>query len=107
MSIKVKQGDAYSIPIKVNLDGATVAIADISLVEFYIGNIRKLYPADVSYDSATGCFNIPMTQAETFSLPEGESVPMDIRVKFNGGNIMGISRQIDISVIDAMSREVL
>ena len=42
--MKIKQGDAYAIPIEIKLNDAAVDVAEIESVEFCIGSVRKLYP---------------------------------------------------------------
>lgn len=105
--MNIKQGDAYSIPVEVLLNNEGVVLADVAEVEFYIGGYRKLYPGDVSYGAETGCFYVPITQAESFSWPENSPVYLDARVKFKGGNVQGIEKQIGIGVVDAVSEVVL
>lgn len=99
--MKIKQGDAYSVPVKVNLNGAPVNIEDVELVEFVVGGYRKLYPDEVSY--ADDYFYIPLTQQETFSWPANTAVMIDARVKFIGGNVQGIEKKMSVGVVDAES----
>lgn len=107
MANRIKQGDAYSLPVLLNLNDAPVDIADVDIIEFYIGGFRKLYPGDVTYDSTDGAFYVPITQEESLSWQEGENIVLDARVKFVGGNVQGIEKQIQIGVVDAVSEEVL
>lgn len=108
MAIRIKQGDQYSVPILVRLNGEPVNVDDIAEVEFTFGDgVRKLWPQDVQYNSADNCFYLPLTQAETFAFPAGGSVALDIRVKFVGGNVMGVQRQESFAVADAVSEVVL
>lgn len=106
MAVKVKQGDAYSIPVIVKIDGDPINIADVSEVEFMLNGVRKMYPDSVSYDAVENAFMLPITQEESFAFPVG-SVMLDVRVKFNGGNVEGIHRIVSITVIDAISEEVI
>lgn len=107
MALKIKQGDAYAIPVAIEFDGAPLNPADVSVVEFVIGGIRKLYPDDVQYDRTDGYFYLPLTQEETFSFEADGSVELDIRVKYASGDVEGIQKHIGISVVDAVSEEVL
>jgi len=106
MATRIKQGDAYSLPVTVTLDGTALDISDVSLVEFMFGSTRKLYPDTVAYSAADGKFYIPLTQEETFALSRG-NIFLDIRVKFVGGNVQGILRPLGVSIVDAISEEVL
>lgn len=105
MANTIKQGDAYAIPVKINLNGSPLDVQEVEEIEFYIGGYRKMYPGDVSLIGEE--FNVPFTQEESLSWPEGEPVILDARVKFKGGNVQGIENQIQIGVVDAVSEEVL
>lgn len=107
MANSIKQGDAYSIPVTIQLNDAPVNVQNVEVIEFYIGGYRKLYPGDVTYSSEDGEFNVPITQEESLSWPEGESIVLDARVKFVGGTVQGIEKQIQIGVVDAVSEVVL
>ena len=104
MATQIKQGDAYSLPVTVTLDGTSLDISDVEKVEFMFGTTRKMYPDTVTYSD--GKFNLPLTQEETFALARG-NILVDIRVKFVGGNVQGILKPISISIADAVSKEVL
>ena len=72
MAIRIKQGDQYSVPILIRLNGETVDIDELAEVEFTFGDgTRKLWPQDVQYNSADNCFYLPLTQEETFAFPAG------------------------------------
>ena len=104
MAETIKQGDAYALPVAITLDNSTIDIADIDTVEFQLGEgIRKLYPGDVTYDPADLYFYVPLTQDETFSLPADEAVQLDVRVKFTGGDVLGVRKMGVIRVADAIS----
>lgn len=107
MAVKIKQGDAVSVPVNLELNGEATDLAEIEQVEFFIGGYRKLYPGEVSYDETEKCFYVPVTQEETFLWPENTSITIDARIKFHGGNVQGAEKQRYITVIDAVSEEVL
>ena len=106
MAIKIKQGDAYRIPVSVSVGDKLLSIDDVSAVEFMLGNVRKLYPGEVEFDAATNMFNIPLTQSESFAFPIG-GLSLDIRVKFVGGEVQGLERPIGIPVVDAAREAVI
>lgn len=104
----IKQGDAYGLPMEITLDGAPIAIEDVAAVEVCIGHgIRKLYPEEITFDRDSRCFQIPLTQEETFSLPASEQIQVDVRVKFVGGAVIGSIAETYADVVDAMSEELL
>lgn len=105
--MKIKQGDAYSIPVRVVLNGAAIAAEDAAEIEFYIGGYRKLYPGEVTYSAEDGYFYIPLTQSETFAWEANSAVALDARVKFSGGDVRGTERMTSIGIVDAVSEEVL
>ena len=103
MATKIKQGDAYALPIQIKLNGE-----DVEAAEFCLGDgLRKLYPGDVSYEAGDNTFYLPLTQSDTFSFPANGSVSLDIRVKFTGGDVIGVLRPETLAVYDAASEVVL
>lgn len=103
----IKQGDAFSLPVAAKLNGEYLNIADVDTVEFYIGDVRKLYPGDVTYDTDDSVFLVPLTQEETFRFPANGSVAVDVRVKFVGGDVLGPKNMTYVPVFDARSEEVI
>lgn len=107
MAAKIKQGDAVNVPVKLELNGEALNLAEVEQAEFFIGGFRKLYPGEVSYDETEACFYVPVTQEESFSWPENTSITVDARVKFRGGCVQGAEKLRYITVTDAVSEEVL
>lgn len=107
----IKQGDAFALPIRISVDGEPLTARDLVLirsVEFMISeDIRKVYPADVTFDSETGVFLVPVTQQETFALEEGQQIRLDVRVAFSGGDVVGTRTMEQLDVLDALSEEEL
>ena len=66
MATRIKQGDAYAIPVRLRL-----------------------------------------SQEETFAFPANGSVALDVRVKFAGGDVVGVLRPEALAVYDAESEVVL
>lgn len=107
MSFFMKQGDAYALPVALKLDDALVTESDLDMiesVEFMISeDIRKVYPDDVTFDGENNMFLVPVTQAETFSLEDGSTISVDVRVEFHGGEVIGTRTMEQIRVLDALS----
>lgn len=99
------QGDTYNLPVSLSDKDGLLDVSLISEVEFMFGNIRKLYPNDVTYDEVKGVFYIPLSQQETFSMINNE-IECQARVKFNGGSVKG-TRIIKMRVMDSISKAVL
>ena len=108
MAIRIKQGDQYSLPITVSLNGEPLDAGEVDSAEFTLGGyMRKLYPGEVSYSASDGCFYLPLTQENTRSSVANGSVTLDIRVKFLGGDVIGVQRMESIAVADASSEVIL
>ena len=107
-TIRIKQGDQYAVPVLIRLNGEPVDIDEVAEAEFTLGDgLRKLYPGEVQYSAADSCFYLPLSQSETFAFPANGSVTLDIRVKFVGGNVIGVQRMESVAVADAASEVVL
>lgn len=84
------QGDTYELEIPLTTpSGEDLDINDVSIVEFTFDNIRKLYGegGDVTYDNDLKLFRVPLSQQETFSLPENEIIKYKARVKFTDNHV--------------------
>lgn len=105
----VKQGDAYDLRIALDFNGEALTAQHLPLlecVEFMLGDgLRKVWPEEGGFFD--GAFLMPITQADTFSLEEGETVEFDVRVRFVGGAVVGLKKKLRVMVCDALSEEVL
>lgn len=106
MALTFKQGDAFVLPISGTLNGSAISAADVVTLELMLGDLRKTYPEDMSYDAASGDFLLPLTQEETFAFDPG-TYEYDMRVAFRGGSVLGMHKKGKFSVVDATSEEVL
>ena len=98
-------GDAYSVPIRVTLNGEATTTDSFEDVEVCIGRIRKtLSDKSIFFDDESGLFLVPMTQKETFSLHGRARV--NLRCKFKGGSVVGLNLGV-LEIAMANSREVL
>ena len=104
----IKQGDAYDLRIALDLNGEALTAAHLPLlecVEFMLGDsVRRVWPEGGFLD---GSFLVPLTQADTFSLEDGETVEFDVRVRFVGGAVVGLKKKLKVRIIDALSDEVI
>lgn len=103
----IKQGDSYSLPIAVTLNGGNLNIKEIETVEICLGKVRKLYPGEVSYDSENGEFLVPLTQKDTMKMPAGRYMELDVRFKFVTGEVIGLKEKEQIYVCAATSKETI
>ena len=99
MAFKLKQGDAFVLPVKIRVNGADVPVEDVERAEFTVGEVRKTYPEEASFDEENGRFLVPLTQEDTFSLPEDEGLRFDVRVKFRGGAVIG-TQKVTVALVD-------
>ena len=101
----IKQGDAYDLRIALELNGEALTAEHLPLlhcVEFMLGDgVRKVWPEDGGFFD--GAFLMPLTQADTFSLEDGETVEFDARVHFLGGAVVGLKKKLRVKVYDAIS----
>ena len=105
----IKQGDAYDLRIALDFNGETLTAEHLPLlecVEFMLGDgVRRAWPEEGGF--VDGAFLMPLTQADTFSLEDGETVEFDVRVHFTGGAVVGLKKKLRVMVCDALSEEVL
>lgn len=106
MAIRIKRGDAFSLEIDLKLASGAVAPEEVETAEFTLGSLRKLCPGEVTYDSGTGTYFFPVSQEESFALPE-EGTFFDIRVKLAGGGVTGLACPIPVYVAKSVSEAVL
>ena len=107
MAIKIKQGDRYNLPVAIEMGGVVLTPDSVETVEFMLGGHRKLFPGEVQYSVEDESFHVPVTQEESFAWPAGETVWLDFRVKFPGGDVIGVEKKLGIAVVDAESTEVI
>lgn len=103
----IKQGDSYYLSVSITLDEERLDIEMVECVEFYLNGRRKLWPDNVVYVQKTDTFQIHLTQEETFSWTQSTFIPLDIRLKFTSGDVIGLPKPLSINVSRALSKEVL
>ncbi len=108
MVLKIKRGDECALAVRVVLDGQAIGTEDVDTAEFCLGRaLRKLYPGEVEYSASEGAFLLPLTQEETFALPADTALPLDVRVKFTDGDVLGSTRMGAVAVYDSISEVIL
>ena len=100
------RGDSYSLPIRIDTDSGVATRESFADVEVCLGkSIRKTLSAGgIRYDAEESLFLVPLTQEETFGLPD--RVRVNLRCKYGNGNVFGVDLGI-IEVAPSLSREVL
>lgn len=106
----IKQGDDYYIPVHLYFNGDEITDNELPLLDeieycFDERDPMKILAAE-AYSAAMECFLLPVSQEESFALDEGKTT-FDVRVKFYGGNILGVKKKAKMRVLDASSEEVL
>ena len=98
------QGDQYALPITVKTKaGLTITDEDVSKVRIKLGEVDDNYPdGDVTYDSDTGKWLLPLTQEQTLQM---EHVRLQVRVVYPNGDIINSAPQV-INVREADIKEV-
>lgn len=106
--MKIKRGDACALAVHVQLDSQAVDVDSVETAEFCLGGaMRKLYPGEVEYSGQEAAFLLPLTQEETFALPANTALPLDVRVKFTTGEVLGSTRMGAVAVCGTISEEIL
>lgn len=111
-----QEGNTYVLQIPLTVNDEDIDINDVSLVEFMFEDIRKIYgtyeedgttkTGDVTYNSDEKCFEVPLSQEETFSLSENNIIKYQARVKFTDNSVNGTC-VYNGYVAESISKEVL
>lgn len=106
----IKQGDDVYLQVTLYFNGAVITANEVSLLDeieycFEEENPRKI-KASASFNETLGAFLLPVSQENTFALEEGRT-NLDVRVKFLGGNILGVRQRRRMKVLEANSQEVI
>ena len=106
----IKQGDDYYIACTIYYNEVAFGVNDLPLLDlleycFEDGAPRTIKAAD-SWSSALGKFLLPVSQEQSFLLDEGKT-RLDLRVKFQGGNVLGARHRRSLRVLEANSMEVI
>lgn len=104
--ITIMQGDALTLPVRITLNGEPVTAEDVEAVRFSLGTLYKAYPGEVEWDAASGRFNLPLTQEETFALQPG-SLRVIVRPKFKDSSIRGWQAATEIQVLRCEDKELM
>lgn len=107
MAVSIKQGDAGCKKIRLVQNGGPLNLEDVERIEFMYGGIRKFWPGEVEYDPETDFFLFPVEQTDTLVFPENKYIEADARVKYVGGDVLGVKKIKNITVRDAVSEEVI
>lgn len=100
----VRKGDQYNIVLKIEQGGNALDLTHVELIEFVIANMTKIYPQDVKYDEETKQFLFPVSQQETFELPQ--KAEYQVRIKFDDNTVIG-SPINSIIVGNVLSKNIL
>lgn len=108
MITEIMQGDQYSIPIALKINGTLVAREAVSFVEVTVGKVLKTSGEDggITFDDESGKWLLHLTQEDTFSLPP-KSTSFQVRFKLVGSNDVLGTDLPPIGIIRSTSREVL
>ena len=102
-----KQGDQFYLQIQItDKNDDVLDINGVKKVQFNIGELTKTYDGEsteVTYDDGTQCFEIWLTEEETFNMDN--YTKLDVRVLFKNNTIMG--SYIDQKFIYDSLKEVL
>ena len=101
------QGSTYELPIQIkDPTGKIITPEDVTKVQFVFDSIEKFYSedGDVTFDSETQSFIVPLTEDETFAM--NGSIKWQIRVLYVSGAIDGSKAKIE-NVYQSITRTKL
>lgn len=106
----IKQGDDVYLQVTLYFNGAAITANELPLLDeieycFEYENPRKIKAAD-AWNDTLGLFLLPVSQENSFALEDGRT-DIDVRVKFLGGNVLGVRRKDRMRVLEANSTEVI
>lgn len=106
----IKQGDDVYLQVTLYFNGDAITANELPLLDeieycFEYERPRKIKAAD-AWNETLGAFLLPVSQENTFALEEGRT-NLDVRVKFLGGNILGVRQRRRMKVLEANSQEVI
>lgn len=103
--VAIMQGDALNFPVNIVLKGDKVVPNMVSAIEMTLGSVTKTYPEDITYDSKSSMWLLPLTQEDTFSLNVDVQV-LQVRVKFTDDTVIGTDNT-RLKVLSSRSKKVL
>lgn len=106
----IKQGDDVYLQVTLYFNGDAITANELPLLDeieycFEYERPRKIKAAD-AWNDTLELFLLPVSQQDSFALEAGRS-DIDVRVKFLGGNVLGVRRKDKMRVLEANSTEVI
>lgn len=101
--MEIMQGDQYSIPFVIDVDGETIDSSMVEKIEIVIGKFTKEYPGEVTYKD--GAFLFPLEQTESMTIQRSQ-IDAQVRVKFKDGDIIG-TKIPGTEIQHSLSKEML
>lgn len=106
----IKQGDDVYLQVTLYFNGAAITANELPLLDeieycFEDENPRKIKAED-AWNDTLGKFLLPVSQENSFALEDGKT-NIDVRVKFYGGNVLGVRQRSRMKVLEANSTEVI
>lgn len=103
--MKIMQGDAYDIPLKITINDLLVTPESVEKIEACIGSVRKIFPDHgITYDEERQRYLVSLEQEDTFGLKGNNR--FQVRIQVSGGDVIGVSLE-DVYVKKCVSKEVL
>lgn len=101
----MRQGDAYTLAVTLkDENGTALTPDDVSKVEISIGSVTKTYPDDVTYDSESGAFEMPISETDSHSMMG--ILPTQVRVLFPSGEVSSATLGF-MYVVASVSKSIL
>lgn len=100
--MKITQGDACNIPIKISINSQTISPEYVKKVRLCFGPLKKEYPGELKFEEPY--FLFPLTQEESLNLRS--KLKCEAHIQFVGGDIRVISLP-DIQVEKSICKEAM
>ena len=106
----IKQGDDVYLQVTLYFNGVAITANELPLLDeieycFEYEEPRKIKATD-AWNGTLEKFLLPVSQENSFALEDGKT-NIDVRVKFLGGNVLGVRQRNRMKVLEANSQEVI
>lgn len=106
---RVRRGEAKVFAVRLGMTESEeeFPLGNVDEIAFKVGDVRKTWPGDVTYDAEKQRFLLTLTQEDTLSLDTGAQ-EVEVTVNFKGpGNILKPWENPKIRVKDSLDEELM
>ena len=106
---RVRRGEAKVFAVRLGMTESEeeFPLGNVDEIAFKVGDVRKTWPGNVTYDAEKQRFLLTLTQEDTLSLDTGAQ-EVEVTVNFKGaGNIIKTKKNPKIKVLDCTDEEMM